>query len=178
VAFRAGSFAFNADSIAALVSNRIPIDSSYNASTFGPSSGVCEGELLNQPRQLDAVLELPMTVFHDGRGLRHAQLTACSWREIEHLLWQALEGGHTSFVLLSHGFELLTPDQRSPDHTVIKRLQHFCRFMAQHRDSFRTRSLRDSAPPRVPTTPPPGLHSSLWRTGARMIEQVWRRKHA
>jgi len=177
-AFRAGSFALNLDSIAALAANGIPIDSSYNASIFGPNSGVCDGELLEQPRQLNAVLELPMTVFDDGRGLRHAQLTACSWRELEHLLWQALEQGHTSFGLLSHSFELLAPNQRAPDPTVVKRLQQLCSFLDRHRDSFCTRGLRESPPPRIPTAPPPRLRSSLWRTGARIAEQVWRRRYA
>jgi hypothetical protein len=41
--FRAGSFAFNQDTLAALAANQIFIDSSYNASTFGSSSGVCQG---------------------------------------------------------------------------------------------------------------------------------------
>lgn len=176
-AFRAGNFAFNADTLHALQRNQILIDSSYNASTLGPSSGVWHDELVQAARQIGAVMELPMTVFHDGRSLRHAQLTACSWSEIEHLLWQALEQGHTNFVILSHNFELLTPGLRAPDPTVIKRLRKLCDFLDRHRDSFRVRGLRE--PESIRTSANPGeLNSPIWRTGARMVEQLWRQRYA
>lgn len=175
-AFRAGSFAFNDDSLAALAANGIHIDSSYNAATFGPSSGVCPGELLVQARQLGPVLELPMTVYRDGRGMRHAQLTACSWSELEHLLWQAHATGHPSFVILSHSFELLTPGQRSQDPVVTRRLQRMCAFLDRHRKLFHVRGLR-GPPPKVADLQLPPLRSALWRTGARMIEQAWRRRY-
>lgn len=176
-AFRAGSFAFNAQTLQALEANQILIDSSYNASTFGPSSGVCEGELLQGPRQIGAVLELPMTVYSDGRGLRHTQLTACSWSELEHLLWQALEEQQGAFVILSHNFELLTPGLLAADPVVIRRLSKLCAFLNRHKDSFRVRGLGAGTEP-----PRPGaaarLRSPLWRTGARMVEQAWRRRYA
>lgn len=177
-AFRAGSFAFNQDTLMALTSQRIYVDCSYNASMFGPTSGVSPAELLDQPRQIGAVLELPMTVYRDGRGLRHAQLTACSWPELEHLLWQALESGHRSFMILSHNFELLTPDQRSADATVLRRLKSLCTFLQRHSHCFRVRGLRDGQLPVASDAPAPPLHSPLWRTGLRMAEQAWRRTYA
>jgi len=79
-------------------------------------------------------------------------------------------------VILSHNFELLTPGLGGPDPVVIKRLQRLCAFLDQHRDSFRVRGLREAPQPR-PTTAR-GLRSPLWRTGARMVEQAWRRSYA
>jgi hypothetical protein len=73
-------------------------DASYNAATFGPTSGVFPGELVDQPRQVGQVLELPMTVFFDGRRLRHAQVTACSWREMEALLFYFLRGSSAGLM--------------------------------------------------------------------------------
>src|SRR5690606_18433618 len=140
-AFRAGSFAFNSDTLIALAKNGIPIDTSYNASTLGPSSGVCPGELLNHARQLGPVLELPMTVYMDGRGLRHTQLTACSWAELEALLWQAAEHDMGQFVLLSHNFELLTPNLRRVDPVVMRRLRRLAAFLDRNRDRFLVRGL-------------------------------------
>jgi peptidoglycan/xylan/chitin deacetylase (PgdA/CDA1 family) len=176
-AFRAGSFAFNADTLAALTENGIGIDASYNASTFGPSSGVCEGELLEQARQIGPVLELPMTVYADGLGLRHTQLTACSWGELEGLLWQAADRGPGQFVLLSHNFELLTPGQRAVDPVVLRRLLRLAAFLDRHRDRFRVRGLQGD-PPQPPSTQYARLSSPLWRTGLRLAEQAWRRRHA
>ena len=178
IAFRAGSFGFNRDTIRALAHNGILVDSSYNGSTFGLSSGVCEGELLDQPKRIDEVLELPMSVFEDGRGLRHVQLTACSWLELEHLLWQGLEFGHRSFVILSHGAELLTPGARAVDPTVVKRFRRLCGFLQRNSGSFRVRGFRNGELPLAPLAPVRRLHSPIWRTALRMAEQGWRRRHA
>ncbi len=41
-AFRAGSFAFNKDTLYALAANGIPFDSSYNASLFGSTVVSCQ----------------------------------------------------------------------------------------------------------------------------------------
>ena len=173
-AFRAGGFGFNAQTLPALAANGICIDSSYNASMLGPSSGVAPGELLLQARQFGPVLELPMTVYADGRGLRHAQLTACSWGELEGLLWQALDAGHEQFVLLSHNFELLTPGMNQIDRVVMRRFRQLCAFLDRHRDVFRVRGLRGSLPATA-SKAQPLLRSPLWRTGWRMAEQAWRR---
>lgn len=59
--------------------------------------------LVVEPLEYQGVFEYPLTVFKDGIGsLRHVQLTACSYNEMERLLWQALERERSSFVILSH----------------------------------------------------------------------------
>jgi hypothetical protein len=96
---------------------------------------------------------------------------------MEHLLWQALEQGIRRLYSIAR-FELLTPDQRSSDPAVVRRLHQLCKFLDRHRDDFRMRGLRGSRAPGVPTAQLPPLRSSLWRTGARIVEQVWRRRYA
>lgn len=176
-AFRAGSFAFNRDSLGALAANGIAFDSSYNASMFGPDSGVMPGVTLVDAVRCDGVDEYPMTVFDDGRrALRHVQLTSCSFEEIEALLWQALRAGRQSFVILSHSFELLNRGKDRADAVVVQRFRRLCAFLERHRDVFRTCGFRDLAmalPQPVRPQPAP-LSSPLWRTGARMAGQAWR----
>jgi len=174
-AFRAGSFAFNADTLTALLRNEIFIDSSYNASMFGPSSGVSPGQLLAWPAMIQGVQELPMTVYNDGRGLRHTQLTACSSDELECLLWQALEQQMPALVILSHNFELLNANLSNVDKVLVKRLHRLCEFLEKNSDCFNVRGLREplSYPP-APSTAV-SLASPLWRTAARTLEQAWRR---
>ena len=88
-AFRAGNFGFNRDTLRALATNGIDFDSSYNATMFGPASGVGSNMVVVEPIECEGVFEYPMTVFKDGVGsLRHVQLTACSYGEIERLLWR------------------------------------------------------------------------------------------
>jgi len=177
-AFRAGSFAFNGDSLPALAANGVDIDASYNASMMGPDSGVCPGELLLEPRMLGGVLEVPMTVYRDGSGrLRHTQLTACSFGELSALLWQALEAGTPAFVILSHNFELLTPGQKRVDPVVLERFRRLCGFLDRHRDVFRVRGFRDGPPPAL-RQDARLLRSPPWRTGLRMMEQLGRRRFA
>lgn len=174
-AFRAGSFAFNIETLSALSANDIPFDSSYDASMFGLDSGVMPGVKVVEPIECRAINEYPLTVFNDGtRKLRHVQLTACSFREIERLLWQALERRSHSFVILSHSFELLDRSMSRPDEVVIKRFGRLCAFLERHRDCFHVRGFRNLVANTTGPQPAP-LKSPRWLTGARMIEQAYRR---
>lgn len=175
-AFRAGSFAFNKDTLHALATNGISFDSSYNASLFGPDSGVMPGMTLVDPIECEGVYEYPMTVFRDGTGtLRHAQLTSCSYTELEGLLWQALETGRSTFVILSHSSELLNKAKNRPDEAVVKRFRKLCSFLDQNRDCFRVRGFHGLEPQITQQHAP--LASPIWRTGARMLEQAYRRRY-
>lgn len=176
-AFRAGSFGFNIDTLRAFAANGIRFDSSYNATMFGPASGVMPNVTVVEPIECGGVVEYPMTVFKSGMGsLRHVQLTACSYGEIEGLLWQALEGGRSSFVILSHSFELLNPSKNRPDEIVVKRFRKLCSFLDQNRDSFHTRGFR-GLQPNVAPTQPALLTTTLWKTVTRMFEQAYRKKY-
>lgn len=173
-AFRAGSFAFNRDSLLALAANDIACDSSYNASMFGPDSGVMPGVTLVDAAPCEGIAEYPMTVFDDGRRqLRHVQLTSCSFEEIEALLWQALAAGRQSFMILSHSFELLNGSKDRPDAVVVRRFRRLCAFLERHRDVFRTCGFGALAAP-APRPQPAPLVSPLWRTCARMAGQAYR----
>ncbi|MHB1213720.1 MAG: polysaccharide deacetylase family protein [Thiobacillus sp.] len=175
-AFRAGGFGFNRDTLGALAANGITFDSSYNASLFGPGSGVMPGVTVVEPIECDGVYEYPMTVFKDGTGsLRHAQLTSCSYRELEGLLWQALEKGRRSFVILSHGSELLNQAKNRPDNVAVERFHKLCSFLDKNRDSFRMCGFQGLKPTITHEQPAP-LVSPIWKTGARMLEQAYRRK--
>lgn len=176
-AFRAGGFAFNQDTLSALSANGILFDSSYNASLFGPDSGVMPGVVVVEPIECAGVFEYPMTVFNDGtQSLRHAQLTSCSYQEMEGLLWQALEAERSAFVILSHGSELLNLAKNRPDEIVVKRFQKLCSFLDRNRDSFCVRGFHGLKPRAVLQQPLP-LVSPVWKTGARMFAQAYRRKY-
>lgn len=176
-AFRAGSFGFNKNTLFALRANKIPFDSSYNATSFGLDSGVFPGATIVDAVECEGIYEYPMTVFDDGtRSLRHAQLTACSYGEMEGLLWQALETGRNSFVILTHNFELLNKAKTRPDTVVVERFRKLCSFLGRNRDSFRVCGF-DGLEAQVGLSQPPPLVSPLWKTGLRMIEQVYRRRY-
>lgn len=170
-AFRAGSFGFNTDTLSALKENQIFVDSSYNATKLGLSSGLAIGQTLTQSFMYDGVNEVPMTVFIDRPGnLRHTQLCACSFRELEGLLWQALEEGREEFVILSHNFELLNNSKTKPNSTVVNRYIKLCNFLDKNRDYFTTSNFKNISS--TSETQPPPLKSQLWKTGLRYAEQA------
>ena len=176
-AFRAGSFGFNRDTLLALASNELFLDASYNATMFGPDSGVMPGVTLVEPAECCGVVEYPMTVFQDGtRRLRHAQVTACSYNEMEGLLWSALESERQAFVILLHNFELLNRARTAADPVVVDRFRRLCAFLDQNRDSFRVRGFNGLTPQPVLEQPAP-LASPGWKTAGRMFEQFSRRQY-
>jgi hypothetical protein len=177
-AFRAGNFGFNRDTLRALAANGITFDSSYNAVISASQSGVMEGQTQVEPFECEGVYEYPMTVFDDGTSsLRHAQLTACSYREIEGLLWKAVEANRKAFVILSHNFELLNPAMNRPDGIALDRFHKLCSLLARNRDCFRVRGFRGLNPVTETAQPAP-LTSPFWKTGLRITEQIMRRRYA
>jgi len=174
-AFRAGSFGFNRDTLRALAVNHISFDSSYNATMFGLDSGVHPGLPILEPIEYEGIYEYPMTVFHDGFRLRHMQVTACSYLEMEGLLWQALNSERKSFVFLSHNFELLNAGMDRPDDIAVSRFSKLCTFLDRNRDCFRVCGFQGLSPTVVSSQPMP-LTSPIWKTSHRMFEQAIRRR--
>jgi UDP-2,3-diacylglucosamine pyrophosphatase LpxH len=96
---------------------------------------------------------------------------------LEGLLWQALESQRQAFVILSHNFELLNLAKNRPDYVVVKRFRQLCEFLDKNRDCFQTKGFRDLAVNNVDNQPAP-LRSPLWKTGARTLEQLYRRRYS
>lgn len=143
-AFRAGSFAMNYDTWLALEQLGIPFDASFNASMTPLTSRLREYQDLTHPRQVGGITEYPMSLFRDGRDhVRHAQLGACSYRELEWLLRTAAEEQWDSVVILSHNFELMNQAKTRADKVVERRFEKLCRFLERHDDQFVTCGFRD-----------------------------------
>ncbi len=142
----------------------------FRAGSFAP------GQLMVDTFECDGVYEYPMTVFDGGtRYLRHTQITACSHREMEGLLWQALDARRRSFMVLFHNFELLNRAKDRPDDVVISRFRKLCAFLDRNRDSFRLCGF-ECLSPNLATSQPAPLKSPVWRTALRMVEQAGRRR--
>jgi hypothetical protein len=95
---------------------------------------------------------------------------------MEGLLWQALETGRRSFVILSHNFELLNRSRTRPDDVVVERYRKLCSFLDRNRDAFRVRGF-DAPPVAVPAAQPAPLTSPMWKATGRMMEQAYRRRY-
>ena len=104
IAFRSGSFAAGPMTFGALTSYGIKMDFSIDATM--PNSEPewsRESRDLIAPQFIDGVDCYPMAVFRDGFGrLRHAQVGACSSKELSEAMEGALALGWESLVVLSH----------------------------------------------------------------------------
>lgn len=144
VAFRAGGFAANADTLVALARCGIRYDSSFNR-TYG------QKRCLSPPPKsaghltdYNGVQELPVAVFEDFVGhFRPAQLCACSTAEMLHALHAAEASGWEYFVVVSHSFEMLTRRRHRSKPPVIRwdvveRFERLCQFLAGNQQRFQT----------------------------------------
>lgn len=183
-AFRAGNFGANLDTLRALRRIGITIDSSYNPAAPKHACGIelPLRRLLLQPAEIENVIEFPISLFEDWPGhLRPAQICAISSGEMERALDGAWRSGWSSFVVLSHSFELLrsgTPRGVRPQPCLftVKRLENLCRFLQKNSTRFRSATFV-TPPPQLPPagTPAPPLRGSLLQTAWRFREQLRKR---
>lgn len=170
-AFRAGSYACNADTYKALRCLGIGVDSSLNEISDVSGGGL--GDVARAPQWINGVLSCPVTVFRDGFGrLRPAQVGACSYAEMRDALLDARRSGCQSFVIVSHNFEMLKPGSTAPDMVVYRRFEALCAFLAAHPEWFEV----GSYPERLPlSAQPERARARPWSTAWRYTEQALRR---
>lgn len=173
-AFRAGSYGANFDTLAALRQLGIAFDTSYNPALLGTHCHLFTERPWLQPVEHDGVIELPISCLADGgTRLRHTQLAACSSRELEAALLHAARAGWFTFVIVLHSFELIRRHPHTgrarPDPIMVRRFDRLCRFLAAHRELFRTPLLRELDPCAVPVD----IKAQVCAPG--MLERAWRR---
>lgn len=173
-AFRAGSYAANADTFTALRHLDIKVDSSLNEIAGIGGEGLNRDRVVVDPQMIDGVCSFPVTVFQDGIGrLRPAQVGACSFSEMREAMIDAERKGHDHFVAVSHNFEMLKPGSNERDIIVVNRFEKLCALLANRHDIFHV------------TTYPVQMQYSenniarpkttVGATGVRYLEQALRR---
>lgn len=176
-AFRAGSFAANADTYRALSQCGIRLDSSLNM-VHSDSGLDLRGKLnFTRPQKVDGVSILPMTVFRDGTGrLRPAQVGACSFGELRDALESAADAGIEHFVILSHNFEMMKQGRSEPDAFVVKRFENLCAHLAANRERYQVRTFRNLSEIAISDTdqrlPAAGLMATLQRHGEQALRRI------
>lgn len=171
-AFRAGSYACNADTYRALEAVGIAVDSSINE--VAEVSGHGLPRLQGLPARVGRVQSCPVTVFEDGFGrLRPAQVGACSLAEMRAALLDAHGKGLPNFVIVSHNFEMLKPGCSERDVVVAARFEALCEFLARHPEKFEVGSYPEAVD--VPAVDPGRPAVAWWPTARRYAEQALRR---
>lgn len=174
-AFRAGSFGANLDTLKALKHNQIKFDSSYNYTFTKTYCDIKTDQILTQPCVIDDIYEYPVSFFgHKEDNCRHAQLGACSSREMKYALLQALKQQWKSFVILSHNFELLNNTKTKPDPIVVRRFNSLCEFLSNNQNQYQTAGFNNLIPAVI--SKQPNFIKPKWtNTNIRILEQALRR---
>lgn len=127
IAFRAGNYGADDNSLRALAALGLGWDSSVNAPYLG---GACRIAL--PADQVEAVercgiVEIPVAGLSEaGNRVRPAQICALSAREMRSALRHAADHQHKAFVIVTHSFEMLSRDRRRANHAVIARFEAMC----------------------------------------------------
>lgn len=172
VAFRAGNYGASDDTLRALAAIGLVYDTSH---TPGIADGACRISLTRRhrrPIRHCGVIEVPVGCIRSlGGGLRHAQVTAISSREMLAAIRHARDHDIPSFTLVSHSFELLCRARMRVNAIVRRRFEELCKGIAET-PGVGTATYADDPPlPSSHAGAPPVLPASSMRTGMRMAEQ-------
>lgn len=132
VAFRAGNYGANDDTLIALAQLGLTYDTSHCPALAGRGEcAISLGRDNLRPVAHRGVIEVPTACVESFRGsLRHGQLTALSRRELIAAVRHAKDAEIASVTLVSHSFELLSRDRLRINRLVAHRFARFCASLA------------------------------------------------
>jgi hypothetical protein len=172
VAFRAGNFGANDDTLRAVAGLGFRFDSSFNGAWQGHGCDISldPGNLGMRIHQ--GVCEVPVSGLMDRTNrFRPAQLCAMSEEEMREALDHTAASGAIQFSAFSHSFELLSRDRAVPNRLAIARMEALCRAVADDprvsTGGFATLPAPPPRPGRIHVAAPRPL-----RTARRVAEQA------
>lgn len=171
IAFRAGSYAANADTLRALAALGLRYDSSHNGCE--PLSAVPIDRAQLAPALVERVVEIPVgQIEHQPSRLRHLQLCAVSFAEMRSALDHAMREDHPLVTIVTHSFELASRDGLRRNGLAVSRFKRLCRYLADHRETLPTAHFADLGTLALGGDARP-FRSPRLMTFGRMAEQAW-----
>ncbi|WP_454598414.1 polysaccharide deacetylase family protein [Qipengyuania sp. SM2507] len=149
VAFRAGNYGANDTTLRALAECGIGYDPSHTPGIAGGDCDIALGPEDRVPLRHQGVIEVPIgCIATVAGGLRHAQITALSAREMVGALRHARDAGTQSFTMVSHSFELVNRRRGKVNRIVRRRFERLCDAIARMK-GVRTGTYVEDPPPLV-----------------------------
>jgi hypothetical protein len=173
VAFRAGSFAANDDTLSALAELGFAYDSSHNGAEAPWPSEITLPPNQIAPIRHGGIVQVPVTVIEDLPGTwRPFQICAISQAEMRDALDHAVANAHGAVTIVSHGFELSTRDGTRVNAIHRRRFDALCELLAERRETLPTVHFADRPALPLDRADRP-LGPSMLRTRWRQAEQFW-----
>jgi hypothetical protein len=171
IAFRAGGYAANEDTLRALAALGFAYDSSHNGAEPDESRiGLAHTQIAPLHHHL---VEVPVTVIEDAPGLwRTFQLCALSTAETEAALDHAAAHDHVAVTIVSHGFELANRLGTRANAVHVRRFDALCRLLAARADTLPTTHFADRPALALGRDDAPLAANGL-RRRLRQAEQLW-----
>ena len=171
IAFRAGNYGANDDTLRALADCGIAWDSSFAPGFAASDCAIPLAPGACAPVLRHGVAELPAAAIAGPRGgWRHGQITALSLAELQAATRHAAAADWPALVLVSHSFELFDRARGRPNVVVKYRFEAFCQWLGAS-GFARTTGFADLALPQLEPRDLPLLPHAAHRTVARMAEQ-------
>ncbi len=149
IAFRAGCFGANEETLQALKAVGVLIDSSYNKAYIGDTC-LLDTRQINDLTYLNGIWEFPITNFVESTKLRPKRfkpldINGVSFEEMKFVLDQAKECGPHNVTIILHSFSFLKPYDAQYNRVrlrrnVIQRFKKLCRFLGENTRFFRVQT--------------------------------------
>ncbi len=173
IAFRAGSYAANDDTLTALTALGFAYDSSHNGSEHPWPSAIALPSRQIAPIVHRGLIEVPVTLVEDRPGrLRHFQVCALSSAEMRAALDHARRRQHQAVTIVSHGFELANRAGTRANGVHVARFEALCRMLGERSTAMPTAHFANRPAMALDSDDAP-LAPSRVRTGLRQVEQFW-----
>ncbi|WP_034160500.1 polysaccharide deacetylase [Sphingomonas sp. ERG5] len=173
IAFRAGSYSANDDTLRALASLGFAYDSSHNGAEHPWPSAIGLPVRQIAPVVREGLIEVPVTLIEDRPGaLRNFQICALSAGEMVAALDHAMAENHAALTIVSHSFELANREGTRPNAIHVRRFDVLCTMLDARRDDLPTVHFGDRPMLALDHADAPLGPNSL-RTSWRRAEQLW-----
>lgn len=172
VAFRAGNYSANDDTLSVLAELGFRFDSSHNGHQHPWPSAISLPRDHIAPIAHQGVVELPVTLIAESRGSRHLQICAVSLGELKAAIEHGGASGQPVVNIVTHSFELANRAGTAPNKVHVKRFEDLCAYLSSERRRFPTAFFTDldDLPLGLDV---PMLPKAGFRRVGRLIEQIW-----
>jgi hypothetical protein len=171
IAFRAGSYGANEDTLRALAGLGFAYDSSHNGAEPDSAIGLAATHIA--PVRRGGLIEVPVTLIEDRPGaLRNFQICALSAGEMHAALDHAVHEDHAAVTIVSHGFELANRAGTRPNAIHVRRFEALCALLQDCASALPTVHFADRPALRLDQADVPLAPNAL-RTRWRQAEQLW-----